>query len=137
MDMRLKSSITLIAVIGFALTLGVGGCRHGSDPAPASADTKSANVAPSDFKADARSNAKAGANAGARTDAKAEGEAASADSNKAETNSIVDKGGEGVDLAEREEIRRSYTLKPSADVIVSGITGRVEVETAETDHAEV
>ena len=59
--MRLKSIITLIAVTGFAMTLGVSGCRHGSGPAPASADTKSANVAPSDYKADARSNAKAGA----------------------------------------------------------------------------
>ena len=127
--MRLKPSITLIAVIGFALTLGVSGCRHGSDKAAESADTQSANVAASDYKADAKSNVKAAA--------KAEGETASSDSNKAETNSIVNKGGEGVDFAEREEIRRSYTLKPKADVIVSGISGRVDVETADIDHAEV
>jgi hypothetical protein len=127
--MRLKSIIILIAIF----TLGVGGCHSGSDQAQATVDTRSANVAPSDFKADARSNAKEGAKAGAKT----EGETASADSNKAETNSIVDKGGEGVDFTEREEIRRSYTLKPSADVIVSGINGRVEVETADTDHAEI
>ena len=75
--------------------------------------------------------------AGAKAGAKAESETASADANKAETNSIVDKGGEGVDFAEREEIRRSYTLKPGADVIVSSINGRVDVETAEIDHAEV
>ena len=131
--MRLKSIITLIAVIGFALTLCVSGCRHGSDQAPASVDTRSANVAPSDFKADAKSNAKTGARAGS----KEEGETASADSSKAETNSIVDKGGEGVDFAEREEIRRSYTLKPNADVVVSNINGRVDVETADIDHAEV
>jgi hypothetical protein len=127
--MRLKSIIILIAIF----TLGVGGCHRGSDQAQANVDTQSANVAPSDFKPDAKSNAKEGAKAGAKT----EGETASADSNKAETNSIVDKGGEGVDFAEREEIRRSYTLKPGADVIVSGINGKVDVETAETDHAEV
>ncbi len=131
--MRLKSIITLISIIGFGLTLSVSGCRHGSDQAPASVDTRSANVAPSDFKADAKSNPKDGAKDGA----KAEGETASADSNKGETNSIVDKGGDGADLAEREEIRRSYTLKPNADVVVSGINGRVDVETAEIDHAEV
>ncbi|HKC86866.1 MAG TPA: DUF4097 family beta strand repeat-containing protein [Blastocatellia bacterium] len=127
--MRLKSIIILIAIF----TLGVGGCHRGSDQAQANVDTLSANVAPSDFKPDAKSNAKEGAKAGAKT----EGETASADSNKVEKNSIVDKGGEGVDFAEREEIRRSYTLKPGADVIVSGINGKVDVETAETDHAEV
>ncbi|HKE04733.1 MAG TPA: DUF4097 family beta strand repeat-containing protein, partial [Blastocatellia bacterium] len=46
-------------------------------------------------------------------------------------------GGEGSDFAEREEIRRSYTLKPNADVVVSNINGRVDVETADIDHAEV
>src|SRR5262245_6336545 len=138
MKMRLKSIITLISIIGLALTLSVSGCRHGGAEAPASVDTKSANVAPSDYKADPKSNpARSNAKAGARTEAKAEGEAAGADSNKAETNSIVDKGGEGVDLAEREEIRRSYTLKSGADVVVSGISGRVDVETADIDHAEV
>src|SRR5262245_19298743 len=110
MEMRLKSIITLIGVFGFALALGVSGCRHGSSQAPESVDTRSANVAPSDFKADAK--------AGARAGAKVEGETASADSNKAETNSIVDKGGEGADFAEREEIRRSYKLNSKADVIV-------------------
>jgi Putative adhesin len=121
--MRLKSIITLIAIF----TLGVGGCHRGSDQAQATVDTRSANVAPSDFKPDAKSNAKEGAKAGAKT----EGETASADSNKAETNSIVDKGGEGVDFAEREEIRRTYTLKPGADVIVSGVNGRVDVKKRE------
>jgi hypothetical protein len=129
MKMRLKSIITLIAIF----TLSAGGCRHGSGQAQTDVDTRSANVAPSDFKPDAKSNSKEGAKAGPKT----ETETASADSNKAETNSIVDKGGEGADFAEREEIRRSYTLKPGADVIVSGINGRVDVETAEIDHAEV
>src|SRR5262245_55718983 len=135
--MRLKSIIILIAIF----TLGVGGCHRGSDQAQATVDTRSANVAPSDFKPDAKSNSKEGSKEGAKEGAKAgpktEGETAGADSNKAEANSIVDKGGEGGDFAEREEIRRSYTIKPGADVIVSGINGRVDVETAETDHAEV
>jgi hypothetical protein len=121
MKMRLKSIITLIAI----LTLIVSGCGRGGEKAEPAVDTRSANVAPSDFKPEAKAGAKA------------EGETASADPNKAETNSIVDKGGEGVDFAEREEIRRSYTLKPNADIIVSGINGRVDVETSETDHAEV
>lgn len=123
--MRLKSNIALIGIFGFVLALGVGGCRQGSDQPQAQVDTRSANVAPSDFKPEAK------------VGAKVESETASADSNKAETNSIVDKGGEGADFAEREEIRRSYTLKLGADVIVSGINGRVDIETAETDHAEV
>ena len=131
--MRLKSTIILIAIF----TLGAGGCHHGSEKAPANVDTRSENVAPSDFKPDAKSNAKESAKEGAKEGAKAEGETASADSNKTETNSIVDKGGEGSDFAEREEIRRSYTLKPGADVIVSGVNGRVDVETADIDHAEV
>jgi hypothetical protein len=131
--MRLKPIIALIAVIGAALTLSAGGCSHSSDHAQTEVDTRSANVAPSDFKPDAKSNTKEVA----KTRAKAEGEAVNADSDKPETNSIVDKGGDGPDFAEREEIRKSYTLKPGADVIVSGINGRVDVETAETDHAEL
>jgi hypothetical protein len=135
--MRLKSIITLIAIF----MLGAGGCHRGSDQAQATVDTRSADVAPSDFKPDAKSNSKEGAKEGAKDVAKAgaksEGETAGADSNKPETNSIVDKGGEDAAFPEREEIRRSYTLKPGADVIVSGINGRVDVETAETDHAEV
>lgn len=127
--MRLNSTITLIAIFGAALALSVSGCSHGGDQAKTEVDTRSANVAPSDFKPEAKSNSKEGA--------KVDGETASADSNKAETNSIVDTGGEGSDFAEREEIRRSYTLKPGADVIVSGVNGRVDVETSETDHAEV
>ena len=135
--MRLKSIVTPIAIFGFAMALGAGGCGRGSAPAPAAVDTRSTNVAPSDFKADAKSNSKEGSKEGSKAGAKAEGETASADSNPAETNSIVDKGGEGADFAEREEIRRSYTLKPKADVVVSDINGRVDVETADIDHAEV
>lgn len=129
--MRSKSIVTLIAIIGIGgiggigLTLSASGCRQRSDQAQAQEGIESANVAPSDVKADVKSGAKP------------EEKAASADAGKAETNSIVDKGGEGVDFAEREEIRRSYTLKPGAEVIISNINGRVDVETADTDHAEV
>jgi hypothetical protein len=129
MKMRLKSIFTLIAVVGFGLMLVASGCRHRSDQASAKEGAESANIAPSDVKTDAKS--------GAKTGAKAESETARADANQTETNSIVDKGGEGVDFAEREEIRRSYTLKPGADIIVSGINGPVDIETGETDHAEV
>src|SRR5262249_7490293 len=131
--MRLKSIIILIAIF----TLGVGGCHRGSDQAQANVDTRSANVAPSDFRPDAKSNGKESAKSNSKGGAKTETETASADSNKAETNSIVDKGGEGVDFADREELRRRYTLKPKAYVIVSGINGRDAVETADPDHAEV
>ncbi|MCG3161366.1 MAG: hypothetical protein JMDDDDMK_02534 [Acidobacteria bacterium] len=122
--MRSKSIVTLIAIIGLGVTLGVGGCRHRSDEARAQEGVESANVAPSDVKADAKA-------------AKPEEKTGSSDSNKSETNSIVDKNGEGIDFAEREELRRSYTLKPGAEVIVSGINGRVDIETADTDHAEL
>jgi DUF4097 and DUF4098 domain-containing protein YvlB len=131
--MRLKPIITLIAVIGFTLTLIFSGCSHGSEQPQTEVDTRSANVAPSDFKSDAKSNPKETA----KGVAKAEGSTMSADSNKAETNSIIDTGGEGADFAEREEIRRSYTLKPGANVAVSDINGKVDVETADTDHAEI
>ncbi|MGE0131115.1 MAG: hypothetical protein AB7U82_23805 [Blastocatellales bacterium] len=127
--MRSKSIVTLIAVVGFGVMIAASGCRHRSEEASAQEGAESVNIAKSDVKVDAK--------ADARNGAKAEGETASADSNKSETNSIVDQGGEGVDFAEREEIRRSYTLKPGADVIVSGINGRVDIETADTDHAEV
>src|SRR6266550_2084447 len=37
----------------------------------------------------------------------------------------------------REEIRKSYQLSPDAQVTISGINGKVEVQTSETDTAEV
>jgi hypothetical protein len=133
MKMRLKPITALIAIIGLALTLSFSGCASGGDQSHAEVDTRSANVAPSDYTPSAKSSAKVSP----KESDKGEGQTAAADSNKTETNSIVDKGGDGADFAEREEIRRSYTLKPDADITVSGINGRVDVETAETDHAEV
>lgn len=37
----------------------------------------------------------------------------------------------------REEIRKSYQLSPDAQITISGINGKVEVQTSETDTAEV
>src|SRR6266516_921769 len=37
----------------------------------------------------------------------------------------------------REEIRRSYQLPPNAQVTIAGINGKVEIQTSETDTAEV
>src|SRR5262249_47005304 len=121
MKMRLKSISALIAIVGLGLSLVAGGCHHRNNQAQASGSVESENVAPSDVTTDA----KAGAKTKAKTDAGAKGETASADSGKAETNSIVDKGGEGVDFAEREEIRRSYALKPGANIRISGTNGPV------------
>lgn len=42
-----------------------------------------------------------------------------------------------IDLPEREEIRQSYQLAPEARVTLSGITGSVNIETADIKTAEV
>jgi hypothetical protein len=123
--MRWKSIATLIVIILFGAMIVAGGCRHSGDQTQAQEGVESVNIAPSDVKTDAK------------MAAASNGKANAADSNKSETNSIVDKGGEGIDFVEREEIRRSYTLKPGAEVIISNINGRVDIETADTDHAEV
>ncbi len=44
---------------------------------------------------------------------------------------------EGFDLPEREEIRQTHKLTPGQRVFVSGFDGRVRVEAADTDMAEV
>jgi hypothetical protein len=49
--------------------------------------------------------------------------------------SLVDRGGE--DLPEKEEIRRVYQLAPGSVVDVSGINGSIDLETADTEIAEV
>lgn len=38
---------------------------------------------------------------------------------------------------QREEIRKSYQLSPGAQVTISGINGKVDIQTSETDTAEV
>jgi hypothetical protein len=123
--MRQKSIIALIAIAGLSLILIAGGCRHRGGQAQAGEGDLSQNIAPSDVKPEG----KVAANASDMPSDKA--------SEASETNSIVDKGGEGVDFPEREEIRRSYSLNPNAEVSIHNISGRVDVETADTDHAEL
>ncbi len=129
--MKPRAIIALIAVTSLIVVLSLGGCHRSAGQAEAPGSTQSENVAPSDVK----SNGKTEAADSAKAADKSAGEASTA--GKSESNSIVDPGGEGVDFPEREEIRRSYTLKPNAEVRISGINGRVEVETANLDRAEV
>lgn len=51
--------------------------------------------------------------------------------------SVDAKDEDGIDLPEKEEIRRKYTLKPEAKVEIHNIDGGVKVETADTDSAEL
>jgi len=50
---------------------------------------------------------------------------------------IADKGGEGIDFPEQEKISRTYRLIPGMRVSISNINGKIDVETADTDTAEV
>jgi hypothetical protein len=112
MKLRPKLTIALFVILGLSLTLIAGGCRHHrrAERARAMEEGKTAeNIAPSDATIDGK-------------------EAAI---------SIVDKGGEGIDLPEKEEVRRVYKLKPAAVVNVMGIDGSIDVETAEAEIAEV
>jgi len=45
--------------------------------------------------------------------------------------------GNTTDVQQNKEIRESYKLQPGAEVLVSGINGQVEVETSDTDTAEI
>lgn len=57
-------------------------------------------------------------------------------SNSAGNQSTAASGGESAS-ATREEIRRSYQLSPGAQVTISGINGKVDIQTSETSTAEV
>jgi Putative adhesin len=105
--MRSISARILILVIGLSLMLVAIGCHH----------RRSSNISAKPEDKIAPSDAGTGGDTAA--------------------GSIVDKGGDGVDLPEREEIRRSYQLAPGAKVRISNINGRVDVETADTAVAEV
>lgn len=111
--MRRKSIIHLITIASLSATLLAGGCRPGNRHRTAPESGAAAErIAPSDA-------------------------AVGAVGDKAEANSIVDPGDRDVDFAEREEIRRSYTLKPGARVRISNINGKVDVEATDINHAEV
>jgi hypothetical protein len=109
--MRSKSIFALFTLVSLAIGLIAGGCRVNRRMATAHEGEKTVadKIAPSD-----------GVKEGQQ-----------------EAATLVDKGGDGIDLAEREEIRRTYKLEPGARVEISGISGRVDVETANTDIAEV
>jgi hypothetical protein len=109
--MRPKLSIAFFVILGLSLMLVAGGCRHRHAERIKGMDDGKAEgkIAPSDV---------------------------TTDGNEA-TISIVDKGGEGIDLSEKEEIRRVYKLEPAASVEVVGIDGGIDVETAESEIAEV
>lgn len=109
--MSSKSMTVLLILVSLSACLIVGGCRHrrGDGASMKGSNRAEASIAPS-----------------------------STDKNgNTATVSIADKGGEGMDFAEREEIRRSYQLDPGAKVEITGINGRIDVETADTKTAEV
>jgi hypothetical protein len=112
MKVRPKLTIALLVILALGLTLIAGGCgRH-------------------------RRAERAGAMEGSKTEEKIAPSDATKDGKEAAV-SIVDKGGEGIDLPEKEEIRRVYKLEPAAVVEVMGIDGGIDVETAEAEIAEV
>ncbi len=51
--------------------------------------------------------------------------------------SITAAGDEDVDFPIKEEIRQKYQLKPGSSVGIRGINGRIKIETADTETAEV
>lgn len=115
--MRSKSIIALMTTLALSATLLASGCRRDDrQRTRAQEGAPAENIAPSDAKTNSKTDQTA---------------------NAAETNSIVDPGNAEVDFPEREEIRRSYTLKPGAQVVVGNINGRIDVETATIDHAEL
>jgi hypothetical protein len=112
MKLRPKLTTTLFVILGLSLTLIAGGCgRHRrAEQARAMEEGKTEErIAPSDAVKDGKEVAI----------------------------SIVDKGGEGIDLPEKEDIRRVYTLEPAATVDIMGIDGSIDVETSEAEIAEV
>jgi hypothetical protein len=109
---RPKLTIALFVILGLGLALIAGGCRHH------------------------RRAERAGAMEGSKTEERIAPSDATKDGKDAAL-SIVDKGGEGIDLPEKEEIRRVYKLEPAAVVEVMGINGGIDVETAEAEIAEV
>jgi hypothetical protein len=106
-NVRSRLYLTLLAIL--SLMLVVGGCKHRRADRARSMEggDKVEKIAPSDATTDGKEVAF----------------------------SLVDKGGE--DMSETEEIRRVYKLGLSTVVEISGINGSVDVETADTEIAEV
>jgi len=107
--MKTKAIIAGIVVISVGLVFFAGGCRHGDH-------VRKVEGAKSVEARDTEST-------------KVPGEQANLSFTAADE--------DGVDLAEKEEIRRKYALNPESSVRVRGINGGVRIETADTDQAEV
>lgn len=115
--MRLKTIIAFFAIISLSLLLATSGCRQRRMHSSVAVDKNAGN------------NAGKGEENIAPSDAAPDPKAAEAMLDKSDS--------EGVDLAEKEEIRRSYNLDPGARVNIYGINGKVKVDTADIDTAEV
>lgn len=106
--MKTKSLIALIAVVCFGLTLAAAGCnKHRRG-----AENKNS----------------------AETASSPESTAASTTAVELSISAPPD---DKVDLAEKEEVRRKFQLKPGSLVNLRNINGKVTVETAATDTAEI
>lgn len=111
--MKTRSIVAIIALVCFSLLLVAGGCvRHRRDGVKVGGLKTTETTAPPET-------------------------ASASDSSQAVELSVNAQDDDGVDLAEKEEIRRKYQLKPETKVEVHGINGGVKVETADTNTAEV
>lgn len=110
--MKTKSILALIAVLGFGALLGFSGCR-------------AHRRASSQSEKQAAEAAKTG-----------EGNAEAAEAANVEL-SIKAPDDNGMDFAEKEELRRKFPAKEIRGVSLRGINGPVTIETADTDDAEV
>lgn len=109
--MKPKPIIMMFAILALVLISIAGGCRHRRVDRARAYETSGTDerIAPSDATV----------------------------AGKDVANALVAKGGEDVDFSETEEVRRAYRLTPGAKVNINNINGRIDVETAETDIAEV
>jgi hypothetical protein len=106
--MRPKSTLMITIFLSLSLIVITAGCRRSRQYSTEAKRNPEEKIAPSDAVASA-----------------------------SPAPTIVDKGGEGIDFPEHEQIHRTYKLLPGVKVSVSNINGKIDVETAHTDTAEV
>jgi hypothetical protein len=107
----MKKLTAIIGLVALSVFLVVGGCRVRSSSGSASsksAGSEAGNLAENIAASDASTEVKL---------------------DNADT--------DGVDFAEKEEIRRSYKMEPGANVNIYGINGMVKIESADAPVAEV
>jgi DUF4097 and DUF4098 domain-containing protein YvlB len=109
--MKTKTTLAMIAVVCFSLALITNGCVRRNRTGTKAETVKS-------------------------TEGPGSADAANASSSPV-TLTVDSKDEDGVDLAEKQEIRRKFQLRPESKVEVHGINGGVKVETADIDTAEV